>query len=156
MRVTRGNMHTTGAAFNNHLSLLHLHLRSFFIIPCHWTSYRPQRSCGQSYVFTRVCDSVHRGVCLSACWEGSTPKEGSIPGRKHPRKEAPPEGSTPPAYGLRAAGTHPTGMHSSFVVENTTGGWTRSSGKMSNFIYHQLVMPTIWASIFFMLTVDDL
>ena len=23
--------------------------------------YRPQRSCGQGYVFTRVCDSVHRG-----------------------------------------------------------------------------------------------
>ena len=22
--------------------------------------YRPQRSCGQGYVFTRVCDSVHR------------------------------------------------------------------------------------------------
>ena len=25
------------------------------------TYYRPQRSCGQGYVFTRVCDSVHRG-----------------------------------------------------------------------------------------------
>ena len=24
--------------------------------------YRPQRSCGQGYVFTRVCDSVNRGV----------------------------------------------------------------------------------------------
>ena len=23
--------------------------------------YRPQRSCGQGYVFTRVCDSAHRG-----------------------------------------------------------------------------------------------
>ena len=23
--------------------------------------YRPQRSCGQGYVFTRVCDSVNRG-----------------------------------------------------------------------------------------------
>ena len=31
--------------------------------------YRPQRSCGQGYVFTHVCDSVHRGVCLSTCWD---------------------------------------------------------------------------------------
>ena len=29
--------------------------------------YRPQRSCGQGYVFTRVCDSVHGWICLSAC-----------------------------------------------------------------------------------------
>ena len=49
--------------------------------------------CGQGYVFTRVCDSVHRGgICLSACWdtttplwEGGTPQEGSTP-----PKEAPP------------------------------------------------------------------
>ena len=32
--------------------------------------YRPQRSCDQGYVFTRVCDSVHRaGVCPIACWD---------------------------------------------------------------------------------------
>ena len=30
--------------------------------PCNkWFNYRPQRSCGQGYVFTRVCDSVHWG-----------------------------------------------------------------------------------------------
>ena len=32
---------------------------------CPWRNpafyYRPQRSCGQGYVFTRVCDSVHGG-----------------------------------------------------------------------------------------------
>ena len=27
--------------------------------------YRPQWSCGQGYVFTRICDSVHRGVSAS-------------------------------------------------------------------------------------------
>ena len=27
----------------------------------HSCYYRPQRSCGQGYVFTGVCDSVHRG-----------------------------------------------------------------------------------------------
>ena len=76
-------------------------------------NYRPQRSCGQGYVFTRVCDSVHRGgVCLSACREGSTPREGSPPpegsppreGSTPPGKEAPPllpEGSTTPPPGRK-------------------------------------------------------
>ena len=30
---------------------------------CTWSYYRPQRSC-EGYVFTRVCDSVHRGGAL--------------------------------------------------------------------------------------------
>ena len=86
-----------------------------------------------------MCDSVHRGVCLSACWdttppprkeapplEGSTRPEGSTtPGKEAQPLEGntpPPwEGSTPtgrkhpppgiPAYGQWAASTHPTGMH---------------------------------------------
>ena len=38
------------------------------------------------------------GVCLSACWEGSTPL-----GRKHPpRKEAPPHGKEAPPHGKEA------------------------------------------------------
>ena len=78
---------------------------------------RPQRSCGQGYVFTRVCDSVHRGVCFGACWdttpwEGGTPspqeetppgKEaspgGNPPGRRHPH---PSPQRRPPAYGIRS------------------------------------------------------
>ena len=44
--------------------------------------YRPQRSCGQGYVFTRVCDSVHRG------WVSG---QGEPPGRENP-----PAGRTPP------------------------------------------------------------
>ena len=106
-----------------------------------WIYYRPQRSCGQGYVFTRVCDSVHRG--------------GGSPGRENPRRlgdhHPPPAGRPPPPgpgrpprlgdhhpppgpggpprlgdhhppprkqtseYGLRAAGTHPTGMHSCYI-----------------------------------------
>ena len=31
-----------------------------------YSSYRPQRSCGQGYVFTHVCDSVHGGVLRAA------------------------------------------------------------------------------------------
>ena len=50
--------------------------------------YRPQRSCGQGYVFTRVCDSVHRG--------------GLRAGRTHPDRENPPPPGTrhtPPGPG---------------------------------------------------------
>ena len=49
--------------------------------------YRPQRSCGQGYVFTRVCHSVNRGVCLSACWD-------TTPWKQTPFQE----GGTPPGY----------------------------------------------------------
>ena len=101
--------------------------------------YRPQRSCGQGYVFTRVCDSVHRGGL-----QAGPPRPGRHPPgtRQTPRDQAdttpqdqadthpppgqgePPQaGRTPPgqgepprkktaAYGQWAAGTHPTGMHS--------------------------------------------
>ena len=47
--------------------------------------YRPQRSCGQGYVFTRVCDSVHRG---GGSGQGELP-----PGRENP---PPPQDQTPP------------------------------------------------------------
>ena len=51
--------------------------------PC---CYRPQRSCGQGYVFTRVCDSVHSRGGLPKCMLGyHTP-----PGSRHPPgKQAP-------------------------------------------------------------------
>ena len=42
------------------------------------------------------------------------------PGSRHP-PEADPPGKQTPAYGLRAAGTHPTGMHSCILnCENST------------------------------------
>ena len=57
--------------------------------------YRPQRSCGQGYVFTCVCDSVNRrGVCLSACWDntplGADPPGADIPRSRHPLGADPP------------------------------------------------------------------
>ena len=57
--------------------------------------YRPQRSCGQGYVFTCVCDSVHRGV------SGEPPpgpgRHPPRPGRLPPRtKENPPSRENPP------------------------------------------------------------
>ena len=75
---------------------------------CDQYFYRPQRSCGQGNVFTGVCLSTGgEGVCLSACWDAIPPG----PGRP-PRTRQIPPGKKTPAYGLRAAGTHPTGMHS--------------------------------------------
>ena len=62
--------------------------------------YRPQRSCGQGYVFTGVCDSVHRGG-LPQCMLGYCPPEGGTPPKKEPPKKEtpcqgdPPEGGTP-------------------------------------------------------------
>ena len=67
-----------------------------------YAKYRPQRSCGQGYVFTRVCDSVHRGICLSACWDTATP----------PKKEAPPSlPRRPPCQGDPHAKKTPSQAH---------------------------------------------
>ena len=76
--------------------------------------YRPQRSCGQGYVFTRVCDSVHRGVCLSACWDApprSKPPSGGDPpgGDTPPLEETPPGGDTPALEETPPGGDTPPG-----------------------------------------------
>ena len=44
-------------------------------------------------------------------WHGEPPPE-----QTPPRMENPPPGKQTPAYGLRSAGTHPTGMHSCFFL----------------------------------------
>ena len=67
--------------------------------------YRPQRNCGQGYVFTRVCDSVHRG--------GSPGRE-SPPGRENPPgpgRHPPQTRQTPPGPGRHPspAGRTPPG-----------------------------------------------
>ena len=83
-------------------------------------------------MFLQACVSTGggRGVCLSACWD--TPPDQTPPLTRPPRiRHTPPGPGTPPrirhtpqdqahppprkqtpAYGLRAAGTHPTWMHS--------------------------------------------
>ena len=52
--------------------------------PCNY--YLPQRSCGQGYVFTRVCDSVNRGG-RSASVHAEIPPP-PPPGSRHPPPEA--------------------------------------------------------------------
>ena len=99
--------------------------------------YRPQRSWAK-VIFSQACvkNSVHRGegVCLSACWDtptleqtplgADTPREQTPPGSRHPQSRHPP-GADPlqkqtAAYGQRAAGTHPTGMHSCYFCCNVS------------------------------------
>ena len=48
-----------------------------------------KRSCGQGYVFTRVCDSVHKGGSASLHAGYHPPEGGTPPGRRSPRKETP-------------------------------------------------------------------
>ena len=55
---------------------------------------------GQGNVFTGVCDSVHGGVCISACWD-TTPQEQTPPWEqtRPPRSRHPPPGPDPPRPG---------------------------------------------------------
>ena len=72
--------------------LLPISVRITFTLKYHF--YRPQRSCGQGYVFTRVCDSVHRGGGVSGKPpppdQADTPPGPGRPPRDHadpPREE---------------------------------------------------------------------
>ena len=65
--------------------------------------FPPATKLGQGYVFTGVCDSVHRGdVCLSACWDTHTPWEQTAPpGSRHPPGADTPPRQTPPGADTR-------------------------------------------------------
>ena len=74
---------------------------------CEPHCYRPQRSC-EGYVFTPVCHSVHRGVCLSACWHSTTPLEQTPPLEQTLARPGTPLGADTPRS--RPLGTrHPPG-----------------------------------------------
>ena len=47
---------------------------------------------------------------------GRPPGQGDPPGQGEPPPGPDPPGKQTPAYGLRAAGMHPTGMHSCYIV----------------------------------------
>ena len=60
---------------------------------------RSQRSCGQGYVFTRVCDSVNTGGGVSASVHAGIPPpppEQTPPVQTHPRSRPPPPEQTHP------------------------------------------------------------
>ena len=71
-------------------------VHSLDLIPCFLNrlllpSYRPQRSCCQGYVFTRVCDSVHKG----GLWQGEPPWQGDPLAGRTPLPRRPPGKETP-------------------------------------------------------------
>ena len=75
------------------------------VLRCFSHCYRPQRSCGQGYVFTRVYDFVNRrGVCLSACWDTTPPpfwEQTTPPRADNPWEQTPPRSRHPPGSRLR-------------------------------------------------------
>ena len=81
----------------------------------------PATKLGEGYVFTGVCDSVHRGEGgLPRCLLGYPPPRADTPrkqtppppGADTPRIRHPPIAEHAGRYGQRAGGTHPTGMQS--------------------------------------------
>ena len=99
---------------------------------------------GYTLKFPLTCLSVHRGVCLSACWDTTPPDQAppleqappdqAPPWSRHPRDQATPLGTrhplgpdtpgtrhppgpgTPQQTATIADGTHPTGMHSCYII----------------------------------------
>ena len=70
----------------------------------------PAMKLGQGYVFTRVCNSVHRGVCPIACWNtppgtqaGTPPPQGADPQEQTPREQTPLGADTPLGPGISPA-----------------------------------------------------
>ena len=76
----------------------------------------PATKLGQGNVFTGICDSVHRGVCLRACRDttpqgpGNPPDQAPLPGPGTPREQS--------MLG-DSSGKHPTGMQSCFILKCT-------------------------------------
>ena len=70
-------------------------------------NYRSQRSCGQGYVFTRVCDSVHRGVSPET---PPGPGRPSLAGRTPPprTRQTPLDQGDPPGTRQNPPGTRQT------------------------------------------------
>ena len=72
-------------------------------------------------------------------WE-QTPPGPDTPHSRHPPGTRPPTppGKQTPAYGLRAAGTHPTGMHSCFVINC----WHSGLVSFSPYVFMTQLPPT--------------
>ena len=78
-----------------------------------------KRSLGQGYIFTGICHSVNRGVCLSACWD--TPLQGNpTPGRLPLQGDPLPSRETPAPPGRPPSRETPLQAH-------TQGGILRGS-----------------------------
>ena len=118
-----------------------LNTRIFLYCYC----YRSQRSCGQGYVFIRVCDSVNRGGLPEGNtppprrrplwkenplegdppWKEATPQKEAPPKKEaHPKKEAPPPGPHPRGKlrGIRSRPTPKGEIEGDQIQAHTQGG----------------------------------
>ena len=73
--------------------------------------YRPQRSCGQGYVFTLVCDSVRRGG-LPRCMLGYPPRSRHPPQSRHPHARE----QTPPTPSIRSMSGRYASYRNAFLL----------------------------------------
>ena len=76
-----------------------------------YSYYRPQTKFAK-VMFLHLCvsHSVHGGVCLSACWDTTTP----------PSRHPPPCPVHAARYGQQAGGMHPTGMESCYNLKSNS------------------------------------
>ena len=102
LSIRRGGGLSRGSLFGGSLSRGVSSQRPLVTVMCRrYTSYwnafllPPATKLGQGYIFTSVCDSVHRGVCLSACWD-TTLWTRHPPGSRHPPDQTPPLDQAPP------------------------------------------------------------
>ena len=100
-----------------------------YLFPIRYSFLPPATKLEQGYVFTRVCDTVHRGGVSASVHAGIYPLGADTP---PPQEQTPPWEQIPPActeadttppeqiplgavytgrYGQQTGGTHPTGMH---------------------------------------------
>ena len=97
---------------------------TFYSIPTH-SIVTAATKLGQGNIFTSVCQEFcpqGGGGCLPQCMLGYTTPP--------PRADNPPPRRQTAAYGQRAAGTHPTGMHSSCW----SVGWSEAGGFCCNLL----------------------
>ena len=88
--------------------------------------YRPQTKLAKVvFLHLSVRHSVHRGVCLSACWEhaGIPPDQETHPPRSiHPPDQAPPLGADPPGNRHPPLGPGTPPLHSAcWEIRSTSG-----------------------------------
>ena len=122
--------------------------------------YWPHRSCGQGYVFTRVCDSVNRGglpQCMlgyHAPWE-QTPTTPTPPEHTPPRTDTTPGAYTPPSEadsGIRSMSGRYASYWNAFLLNIHVDRlkWKRNeqystfSTKIKDYCFHVVWPKILW------------
>ena len=100
------------------------------MITVHNQYLSPATKLGQGYIFTRVCDSVQRGVCLSALL-GYPPPQEQTPGTPPWEQQTPPEADTPlgantppPCAADKTMEQTPPGSSACWEIQATSGRYT--------------------------------